>query len=99
MSHATADTRQVSKQLGTKRMNDALDKIQRAQNIIDAALSDLSAINGASALWRSGIKLHSNVKAYWGAVNDKRQSLERSGGPFVDSLTAEYEMQRAGKSP
>ena len=48
-----------------RRVQEALVKIENAQNLLASAQAELSAIIGAAPKWSKLGKLHDRVKAFW----------------------------------
>jgi len=55
------------------RIRSALVRIERAQNELDAACSDLSSIIGLVREWEALGKLSSRVQAFWHRLNGLQQ--------------------------
>lgn len=57
----------------------ALDKIETAQNLINAAALDLSPINGFGDEWSAAAPVYDAVSAYWYRVEARLSSLREKG--------------------
>jgi len=76
--------------VATARVQLALERIERAQNELGAACSELSSLLGGVPVWNATGKLCDKVKALWYRVEHFRR-----GGRFkLDSLSAEAEARR-----
>ena len=53
----------------------ALDLIQQAQLLINAAAQELCPVNGFANEWSASAKVHDNIKRYWHRVNSRRVGL------------------------
>lgn len=70
---------EARRKLGAQRLASALDKIQRAQNLLGDACSDLSPIVGGVKTWQRLGRLFDGAKLLWYTVDALRQRQ-----PLVD---------------
>lgn len=64
-----------------EKIQEALAKIEEAQNLISAAAQDLSPIPGFAAEWHATCRLYERVKRHWYRVANK--NAKRRGEPAV----------------
>lgn len=89
---AVSADEKFARELGQKRLAVALNKIERAQNLLSEAMGELCPIVGGVKLWNRGRKLHDQVKDYWYAVRALEGKNVR-----VDAACAAYERRRAAE--
>lgn len=88
----------VSKELARACIQRALDHVQQAQNYLGRACAELSPIIGGGPTWRRGSKLYDSVHAFWYVVNKLEAQLGKRGGPLVDSVNLQAELERRAKA-
>ncbi len=88
----------LSKELARACIKRALDHVQQAQNYLGRACAELSPIIGGGPTWRRGSKLYDSVHAFWYVVNKLEAQLAKRGGPMVDSVNLQAELERRAKA-
>ena len=64
----------------TPKVLSALDKLERAQRLVNDAGEDLCSVEGYSDEWSDLIGLYQTVKDHWNAVNKRREELQTPRG-------------------
>lgn len=84
----------LARELGARRMRQAMQKIEDARNLLDSGLSDLSTLLGGCKTWQEGGKVSERIRAYWYRVDALRAQLHRKGGAAVDDVHVDAELKR-----
>ena len=84
----------LARELGERKLQNALRLIQEAQNRIGQACEELSPIIGGVHLGRRGNKLYVEIKTFWHVVSDGRERLRGKGSARVDDVNLIAEMKR-----
>lgn len=84
----------ISISLAELRMEQALECIQKAENLVAEALQQLDPIVGGVPLWSRGSKAHNALKDFWVATNKGRATMRSKDGPRVDDTHLLAELKR-----
>ncbi len=69
------------------KLRSALEKIERAQKLVNEAGEDLCSIEGYGDQWTEVCKLHDSVKATWHQVDDRREELRFNSRTRAQNIT------------
>lgn len=78
--------------IANAKLESALDKIERAQNLLAHAAEELSSVCWAAPQYSKIGDMYGKVRALWNHVNDttKRKKI------YIDSSNEKYELERFG---
>jgi len=66
------------------RVENALEKVEEAQRLLDKAAQDLCSVDGYAAEWKATCELYQKVKEHWHEVDARRGELARSRLELVE---------------